>query len=155
MKHPTFGSKVSNNFLSNNFLTKKLLTFSLKVQNHPLDYTEPSARRKPIFPSILLNFSFDFTEAPSPQRKYGEPSPLQRRALVIETPSLRQLVESKGAVQSIHRWGSENPQKWCTKSSKSDGSDRKIRRYFVLGKKNAEGMKEHRQAVKCEARNPC
>jgi len=21
--------------------------------------------------------------------------------------------------------------------------------------KNAEGMKEHRQAVKCEARNPC
>ena len=27
MKRPTFGSKVSNNFLSNNFLTNKLLTF--------------------------------------------------------------------------------------------------------------------------------
>ena len=56
-----------------------------------------------LFPSIKLNFSFDFTETSSPQRKYGEPSPSQRRALVIETPSLRQLVESKGTVQSIHR----------------------------------------------------
>ena len=25
----------------------------------------------------------------------------------------------------------------------------------ISNKKNAEGMKEYRQAVKCEARNPC
>ena len=126
MKRPTFGSKVSNNFLSNNFLTNKLLTFFLKAQNHPLDYTEPSARRKQIFPSILLHFSFDFTEAPSPQQKYGEPSPSQRRRLGKSMTSLRQLVKSKGAVQSIHKCASENPQKRCTKSSNSDGSDRRI-----------------------------
>jgi len=59
----------------------------------------------PLFPSIKLNFSFDFTEMSSPQRCHGEPSPSQRRALVIATPSLRQLVEFKGAVQSIHKCG--------------------------------------------------
>jgi hypothetical protein len=38
MKRPTFGSKVSNNFLSNNFLTNKLLTFSLRVLNLYFDW---------------------------------------------------------------------------------------------------------------------
>jgi hypothetical protein len=60
-------------------------------------------------PSIKLNVSFDFTETSSPQRLHGERSPSQRRALVIKTPSLRQLVESEGAVQSIHRCDAENP----------------------------------------------
>ena len=27
--------------------------------------------------------------------------------------------------------------------------------FLLLSAKNAEGMKEHRQVVKCEARNPC
>ena len=66
-------------------------------------------------PSIKLNVSFDFTETPSPQRLHGERSPSQRRALVIKTPSLRQLVESKGAVQSIHTFDAENPLKSFSK----------------------------------------
>ena len=148
MKRPTFGSKVSNYFLSNNFLTNKLLTFSLRVLNLYFDWHWLAVRMASLplggagggleqqgtplrlfrlFPSIKLDFSFEFTELSSPQRKYGEPSPSQRRRLVIETPSLRQLVESKGALQSIHKWASENPQKRCTKSSKSDGSDRRIK----------------------------
>ena len=118
--------KVSNNFLSNNFLTNKLLTFSLRALNHPLDYTEPSARQKPIFPSILLHFSFDFTEAPSPQRCHGEPSTSQHRRLTVSMSSLRQLVKFKGAVQSIHTFTSENTLMRCTKNSNSDGSDRRI-----------------------------
>ena len=54
------------------------------------------------FPSNELAFSFDFTELPSPQRNYSEPSLSQRRALAISITSPRQLVESKGAVLSIH-----------------------------------------------------
>jgi len=69
-----------------------------------------------LFPLLILNFSFGFTELASPQRNDSEPSPSQRRRLVIETPSLRQLVESKGAVQSIHKCTSENPQKQSTQS---------------------------------------
>ena len=92
-------------------------------------------------PLFQLNFFFDFTETSSPQRNDSERSPSQRRALVIETPSARQLVESKGALQSIHRWASENPQKRCTKSSKSDGSDRRIQWYFVVGKKMPKAWK--------------
>ena len=75
-------------------------------------------------PSIFLNLSFDCagsilcfcwtfsliglrrakgsTEMSSPQRKYSEPSLSQRRALAISITSPRQLVESKGAVLSIH-----------------------------------------------------
>jgi len=49
----------------------------------------------------------------SPQRFYGEPSPSQRRRLVIESPSLRQLVESKGTVQPIPSYASDNPRKRC------------------------------------------
>ncbi|MBO7102483.1 MAG: hypothetical protein J6W02_02235, partial [Bacteroidaceae bacterium] len=66
---------------------------------------------------IVLNFSFDFTEMASPQRLHGERSPSQRRRLVIETPNLRQLVKSKGKVQSIHKCGSENPLKSFRKST--------------------------------------
>ena len=62
-------------------------------------------------PSIKLNFSFDFTEMASPQRLHGERSPSQRRALVIKMPSLRQLVELKGAVQSFPTFDAENPQR--------------------------------------------
>ena len=83
------------------------------------DFTELSVRRKPIFPLIPLNRSFDFTEIPSPQRLHGEPSSSQRRALAVAMASLRQLVESKGAVQSIPTSGSENPRKTCIKSSKN------------------------------------
>ena len=68
-----------------------------------------------LFPLLKLNFSFDFTETPSPQRLHGERSPSQRRALVIKTPSLRQLVESEGAVQSIHTCDAENPLKSVSK----------------------------------------
>jgi len=46
---------------------------------------------------------------PSPRRFYSEPSPSQRRALVIATASLRQLVEFKGAVQLIHKCAPNNP----------------------------------------------
>jgi len=59
---------------------------------------EPLVRRKPINSSIQLNDSFAFTEAPSPQRKYSEPSLSQRRALGKSMTSPRQLVEFKGAV---------------------------------------------------------
>ena len=50
-----------------------------------------------------MNRSFVFTEMASPQQKYSEPSLSQRRGLVIEMPSPRQLVESKGEVQYIHK----------------------------------------------------
>ena len=46
-------------------------------------------------PLIVLAFSFDYTKMASPQRNDSERSPSQRRALVIATPSARQLVESK------------------------------------------------------------
>ena len=69
--------------------------------------------------SVMLNLSFDFTEKPSPHRCHGERSPSQRRALVIATPSLRQLVESKGQVQSIPKCAFENPQKRFTQSPKT------------------------------------
>ena len=62
-----------------------------------------------LFPLLIQNFSFGFTESPSPQRNVSEPSPSQRRRLVIETPSLRQLVESKGAVGLRRTKGSVKP----------------------------------------------
>jgi len=46
-----------------------------------------------------MALSFDFTEKPSPQRNYSEPSLSQRRALAETITSPRQLVEFKGAVQ--------------------------------------------------------
>ncbi len=48
---------------------------------------------------IVLKQSFDSTEIPSPHRSSAEPSPSKRRRLVIETASLRQLVESKRTPQ--------------------------------------------------------
>ena len=67
-------------------------------------------------PLLVLNHFFDFTEIPSPQRLHGEPSPSQRRAFAISITSLRQLVESKGTLQSTHRRASDNPIKRYTKS---------------------------------------
>ena len=67
-------------------------------------------------PLLVLNHFFDFTEIPSPQRLHGEPSPSQRRAFAISITSLRQLVESKGAVQYIPKCTSDNPLKRYTKS---------------------------------------
>ncbi len=61
-------------------------------------------------PSILLNLSFAFTEISSSQRLHGERSLSQRRALAVSITSARQLVESKGAPQSIPKFASENPQ---------------------------------------------
>ena len=60
-------------------------------------------------PSIVLAFSFDFTKMASPQRNYSEPSLSQCRRLAETITSPRQLVESKGAVQSIHTRSSCNP----------------------------------------------
>ena len=60
-------------------------------------------------PSIVLAFSFDFTKMASPQRNYSEPSLSQRRRLAETITSPRQLVESKGAVQSIHTSCFGNP----------------------------------------------
>ena len=96
-------------------------------------------------PSIFLNLSFGCagsilcfcwtfsliglrrakgsTEMSSPQRKYSEPSLSQRRALAISITSPRQLVESKGAVLSIHTSpppaplrGREEREAWRVKS---------------------------------------
>ena len=67
-------------------------------------------------PLLILNFFFDFTESSSPQRKYGEPSPSQHRRLAKSMTNLRQLVESKGTLQSTHRRASDNPIKRYTKS---------------------------------------
>ena len=50
-----------------------------------------------------MNRSFVFTEMANPRCYYNEPSLSQRRGLVIEMPSPRQLVESKGEVQYIHK----------------------------------------------------
>ena len=80
-------------------------------------------------PSILLVFSFDFTELSSPQRLHGEPSLSQRRALAIETPSPRQLVESKGKLQSIPTCDSNHPLKWCTKS---EGVRTYVKHFFSI-----------------------
>ena len=60
-------------------------------------------------PLIVLAFSFDFTKMASPQRNYSEPSLSQRRRLAETITSPRQLVKSKGAVQSIHTSDSGNP----------------------------------------------
>ena len=65
-------------------------------------------------PLLVLNHFFDFTETSSPQQKYSEPSPSQRRAFAISITSLRQLVESKGRLQSIHTCTSDNPIKCYT-----------------------------------------
>ena len=46
----------------------------------------------------------------SPQRLHGERSLSQRRGLVKSITSPRQLVESKGAPQSVPKFASENPQ---------------------------------------------
>ena len=70
-------------------------------------------------PLLILNFFFDFTETPSPQRYHGEPSPSQRRRLAETTTSARQLVESKGTPQSIHKCGSDNTLKRFSQSSKA------------------------------------
>ena len=47
----------------------------------------------------------------SSQRYNSEPSLSQRRGLAIETASPRQLVESKGTLQSIPIFASNNPLK--------------------------------------------
>ena len=60
-------------------------------------------------PLIVLAFSFDFTKMASPQRNYSEPSLSQCRRLAETITSPRQLVESKGAIQSIHTRSSGNP----------------------------------------------
>ena len=67
-------------------------------------------------PLLVLNHFFDFTELSSPQRNYGEPSPSQRRRLAKSMTNLRQLVESKGEVQLIPTYVSDNPLKRFTKS---------------------------------------
>ena len=69
------------------------------------------------FPSIGLHLSFDFTEMPSPQRFYAEPSPSKRRAFVVSITNLRQLVKSKGKLQSIQIFALDNPLKRFSKSS--------------------------------------
>ena len=73
------------------------------------DSAELLARRQPITPLIELNVSFDSTETPSPQRLHGEPSPSQRRRLDKSMTSLRQLVEFKGTLQSVHKFASNDP----------------------------------------------
>jgi hypothetical protein len=67
--------------------------------------------------SIELNFSFDFTEMPSPQRLHGERSLSKRRALGVSITSARQLVESKGTVQSVPKCASDNPLKRFSQST--------------------------------------
>ena len=67
---------------------------------------------------IQLNFSFDFTEEPSPQRNYSERSALQQRRLGKSMASLRQLVESKGKLQYIPKCASDYPRMCFSQSTK-------------------------------------
>ena len=53
--------------------------------------------------------SFDFTEMSRVQRNYSEGSLSQCRRLDKSMTNLRQLVEFKGAVQSVHKFASDNP----------------------------------------------
>ena len=69
-----------------------------------------------ISPLILQNFSFDYTELPSPQHFHGEPSTSQRRGLGKSMTSPRQLVKSEGALRHIPIRVSENPLKRFSKS---------------------------------------
>ena len=87
-----------------------LLAVSLISLNLSIECSESFLRFFRFFPSDWLAFSFDFTEKPSPQRFYNEPSPSQRRAFAKSMTNLRQLVESKGAVQSIPKSPLQLPQ---------------------------------------------
>ena len=69
-----------------------------------------------------MNRSFVFTEMASPQQNYSEPSLSQRRRLVIEMPSPRQLVESKGEVQYIHKRPPKAPLKPPSSSTEAPAS---------------------------------
>ena len=73
------------------------------------DCTEALLRLYFRSPLIVLKLSFDFTEKLSPQRFSAEPSPSQRRALVIATASLRQLVEPSARRKPIQRNASVYP----------------------------------------------
>ena len=84
-------------------------TFCSAKAYHSFDCTEPFARWKPTTPLIILDFSFAFTEMPSPQRNYSEPSLSKRRALAETITSPRQLVKSKGTFQSTPKCASVNP----------------------------------------------
>ena len=77
--------------------------------NHFLDWIDCFLWLYGINPLIVLNQSFGFTESPSPQQNYSEPSLSQRRRLAKSITSPRQLVEFKGEVQSIHKSPSDNP----------------------------------------------
>ena len=94
-------------------LAQRKPTFSSTLVNHFLDWIDCFLRLYCFSPLIVLNLSFDFTETPSPQRNYSEPSPSQRRRLAKSMTSLRQLVKSKGTLQSIQTLGSDNPLKHC------------------------------------------
>ena len=95
-------------------LVRRKPTFSSTLVNHFLDWIDCFLWLYWLSLLIVLNLSFDFTETPSPQRNYSEPSLSQRRRLAKSITSPRQLVESKGTLQSIHTWGSEIPQKHFT-----------------------------------------
>ena len=83
-------------------------------------------------PLLILNFFFDFTESSSPQRKYGEPSPSQRRRLAKSMTNLRQLVEFKGAFQSIHKCASKNPIKRFSKVEKKRKKSRFSTDFIII-----------------------
>ena len=84
-------------------------------------FTDVPLRFCKTFPLFSLAFSFDFTETPSPQRYHAEPSPSRRRRLAKSMPSLRQLVESKGTLQSIPKFDSDYPRKRFSKSTHTIG----------------------------------
>ena len=54
------------------------------------------------YPLISLNFSFGFSEMLRARWNYNEGSLSQRRRLADSMANVRQLVESKGAFQSVH-----------------------------------------------------
>ena len=89
-----------------------LLEISLVFAEIPLHFCRCS-------PLTILNFFFDFTKMSSPQRLHGEPSPSKRRRLAVSMTSLRQLVESKGKLQSIPTCASDNPLKCFSQSTKA------------------------------------
>ena len=94
--------------------------------NLSCEITEPFLRTQRTFSANSTNFFCGWTEMPSAQRCHSERSLSQRRALAKSMTSLRQLVESKGKLQSIPKLASQKAKKSFTHSTSSGKSMRSV-----------------------------